>query len=425
MSRTYNRIERAIAYNMSRFPFLKSFLKKIYARINYIVYRKGASFQSDRTPRILLGKNHRDYESFFGYYDKSPVSSTGFVLLHLTGYSTTKVPKADEPISIAVYDRVNDQFIFETSTYAYNWQQGARVQWLNNDLFIFNDFDKNHRSYISRVCSLTQNGDVKQFNLPVQDAFGAVYFLSINYQRLLTLRPDYGYHNLPPLTSEELREIKNDGIWKVEYEDGASCLLYTIQQVINTDQQQVFENAIHKVNHVMISPNGEHFIFLHRYFLSQQRFDRLMLAKSDGSGLKTLASYDMVSHCAWVDDTTIIGYLRGPGNRDGYWFIDIKTGNFTPLAGGILDKYGDGHPHVNGDWLVTDTYPDKARMQQLILCNWKTGEIRQEGEFFHGFKYKNEMRCDLHPRLTLSEQCIFFDSVFSGSRKLYSMDVDL
>ena len=132
----------------------------------------------------------------------------------------------------------------------------------------------------------------------------------------------------------------------------------------------------------------------------------------------------MVSHCFWADDSTVLGYMRGPNNKDAYWLIDIESGSFEHFANGALDKYGDGHSHVVGDWFITDTYPDKARMQYLKLCNWKTGEIKNLGEFFHGFNYSGETRCDLHPRMSSDGQYVLFDSVFSGKRQLYRMDLN-
>ncbi|PMP01126.1 glycosyl transferase [Vibrio breoganii] len=315
--------------------------------------------------------------------------------------------------------------MFELETQAYNWQQGSRAHWLNEDLFIFNDFDEEIGKYVSRVCSIQQKKQIKQFDFPVQDSFRDKYFLSINYRRLMTLRPDYGYRNLPNLSMDEQRKTTNDGIWKVNLESGDHRMLFSIDDVMNIDWDKNFENTVHKLNHVMISPSGDRFIFLHRYYVGKRRVDRLLIANADGEDIRVLANFGMVSHCFWADNKTVLGYLKGHNGQNAYWLINVDSGEFRHFAEGKLDQYGDGHPHVVGDWFVTDTYPDKARMQTLLYCNWKTGEIRSLGEFFHGFSFNEETRCDLHPRMSIDGKYIFFDSVFDGSRQLYRMKAPL
>jgi hypothetical protein len=173
----------------------------------------------------------------------------------------------------------------------------------------------------------------------------------------------------------------------------------------------------------MISPSGKRFIFMHRYLLGKRRFDRLLLADAQTGSLELISDFGMVSHCFWVNENMILGYLRGPCGKDGYWLVDVDTGEFKPCLQDIFEKYGDGHPHVCGDWFVTDTYPDKGRMQHLLLSNWKTGEVKEIGEFFHGFDFEGESRCDLHPRFSPDGKAVYFDSVFSGQRQLYRMDL--
>ena len=153
--------------------------------------------------------------------------------------------------------------------------------------------------------------------------------------------------------------------------------------------------------------------------------DRLLLADAKTGDLHLLSDFGMVSHCFWVNEETVLGYLRGPGGKDGYWLVNVNSGTFVECMQNKLARFGDGHPHVYGDWFVTDTYPDKARMQHLLLCNWKTGELREIGEFFHGFEFEGENRCDLHPRFSPDGIAVFFDSVFTGKRQLYKMELDL
>jgi hypothetical protein len=177
---------------------------------------------------------------------------------------------------------------------------------------------------------------------------------------------------------------------------------------------------LHSVNHLMISPDGSRALAIHRWYRHGRRYDRLLVVDPHGNtAAKILADSGMVSHCCWIDTNTVLGYLRGPDDTDRYWLLDIGSGRTTRLSTDSLHQCGDGHPHVRGDWFVTDTYPDKARMQQLFYCNWKTGEVRRLGEFFHGFSFDGDTRCDLHPRLSADGKRVYFDSVFSGRRRLY------
>ena len=175
---------------------------------------------------------------------------------------------------------------------------------------------------------------------------------------------------------------------------------------------------------VMIAPDGRQFIFLHRYFIGRRKYDRLMLAAADGSGLRVLSANGMVSHCFWINGGALLCYLRGPTGRDGYHIVDTLTGRSESLFAGALDTMGDGHPHIHDDWFVTDTYPDRRRMQHLIKANLRTGKITELGRFVHSFRYGGETRCDLHPRIAPDGRQVFFDSVCSGRRRLYCLETE-
>lgn len=415
----YNIIERTIARALSRFPFLKQLAKSTYSRLMYVFNKKSYKSQSINTPNAIVTFSN---SSFFGYYDKSPENSKGLVLTCKTDANTSKVPALQQKIELCVFSQQGDMLV-QLPVNVHNWQQGCRAQWLDDDLFIYNDFDSEAKNYLSRVYSVSENREVKTIGLPVQDSFKKDYFISVNYQRLMTLRPDYGYRNLPNLNDALLADLESDGLWKVNYKSGEAALFISIAAVCQLRRDDAFAGAVHKVNHVIISPDGSQFIFMHRFLVNGQRFDRLIVANSESAEMRLLADHGMVSHCFWADNDTVLGYLRGPNGKDGYWLLNVNSGEFKELPCSELEKYGDGHPHVYGDWFITDTYPDKARMQHLLWCNWKTGKVKQVGEFFHGFQFNGESRCDLHPRLSLDGKSVYFDSVFSGKRQLYKMDL--
>ena len=416
---SYSGLERNIARVLRRFPAIKEFAKFCYSRLMYVRAKKSYKFKTESSP-ICFSYDSR--ESFFGYYDKSPENSQGMVLAQVSNRSTALIPSTDKNVEIAIFDK-NQKVLFSVPVSAYNWQQGCRAHWLNEDLFIFNDYDDENKIYVAKIYSVNQRKQVKVFNHAVQDSFEDKFFISLNYKRLMALRPDYGYRNAPQLPDQELRDNTQDGLWFVDIQTGDTKLLFSLEDACRINPVPEFQNAVHKFNHVMISPSGEHFIFMHRYLLGKRRFDRLFKFDISTGEISLLSDFGMVSHCFWVNDSTVLGFLRGPTGVDGYWLIDVDSGEFTAFQHEKLSAYGDGHPHVVGDWFVTDTYPDKARMQHLLLCNIVTGEVKQIGEFFHGFEFSGETRCDLHPRLTTCGTAVFFDSVFNGQRQLYRMEL--
>lgn len=416
---SYNPLERTIARFLGRFPIVKKLAKAGYSRFVYLKNKKGYKSRSITVPVSFT--THGD-NSFFGYYDKSPLSPTGEYLL----YQQSAVTKQAPAISNAqlVCESNTKEILYSADIKAFNWQQGSKLQWLSDTTFIYNDFDENSNYYVSKIINVLDFSCEKTLPLPIYDCFKDEFALCISYERLAKFSPDYGYFSKP--LNESLLDLKDDGIWLMNLDAGSTELLLSLAFIseLTSDGYHISacEDADHTVNHIMISPDGNGFIFIHRYFINGQRFDRLIHSDMNAK-MTVIASNEMVSHCFWVDEYTILGYLRGPGSRDGYWLIDINTCSFKPFAHDKLDQYGDGHPNVKGDWFVTDTYPDKARMQHLLLCNLKTEEVFELGQFFHGFQYEGEARCDLHPRFSVDGESVFFDSVFTGKRHLYQLDI--
>ena len=124
----------------------------------------------------------------------------------------------------------------------------------------------------------------------------------------------------------------------------------------------------------------------------------------------------MVSHYHWYNDDNLIGYMGGPIGFC-YYSLNINNLNFKQLDFEGLEKLGDGHPSCMVTSFVTDTYPNKSRIQTLVKCDLQANNIEKIAEFYHSVSFRNECRCDLHPRYT--KNGIFVDSVFDGKRNLY------
>lgn len=414
----YSRFERKIAFVLTKFPGLKPRIKKIYQRVNYLRYKKSYIFKSAYSIKKIALENK---ESYFGYYDKSPINSTNeYIIFQSTNISTKTMPEPKLPVDMVIYDVLNDSYKVVGKSHTYNWQQGTKLMWIDEYRFIYNDFDKSRKKYISKIYDI-KTEVTKIIDFSIYDCFEDKFAISLNFERLDIARADYSYNNLG--SKIDWGDNSNDGLYYVDFEQNTSKLIITLEDIINLNYKETMKGAKHKFNHVMISPDGSKMMFMHRWFLSDgRRYDTLYVSNKDGADIKKIADDDMVSHCFWYDEAHIFAYLRDKDMGDEYYMIDIDSKK--ELAGErIIDKFGDGHPHVHGSKIIFDTYPDKARMKSLYMYDYKTKELERLGEFSESFDFYGETRCDLHPRFSFDGKKVFFDSVHEGRRGLYMMEV--
>jgi hypothetical protein len=189
----YSRSERKIAFILAKFPGLKSVIKKLYQRVNFIRYKKGYTFKSEYPIKCLALKNK---ESYFGYYDKSPINITNeYVIFHSTTSATTLMPNIKKSVDIVLYDIKKEQYETVGSSSSYNWQQGSKLMWVDDYKFIFNDFDNAKNIYISKIYDLKSN-ETKVIDYPIYDCHKNKFAISLNFERLNIARADYSYNNL-------------------------------------------------------------------------------------------------------------------------------------------------------------------------------------------------------------------------------------
>ena len=255
--------------------------------------------------------------------------------------------------------------------------------------------------------------------MPIQSLINSNEFLSLNYQRLAALRPDYGYFNIDPLAIN-LAETKNDGIWKVSIKENSSRLLYTLDEIINFNNKDDNQKLHHKVNHLMLSPDRNKFLILHRSFIGKKRFGRLLLGNIHGKKLIELPSNKMVSHYTWLNDDEVLGYLSIKNKGDGYFKININSHLVEEMKSLNDSALGDGHPIILKDnIIVTDTYPDRFGFQSLYIHDSYEGSTRKIAYVKHPRNYKFENRCDLHPKPSINNNFFYFDSIMTNKRRFY------
>ncbi|MDO5157162.1 MAG: glycosyltransferase [Eubacteriales bacterium] len=430
-------IESKINYQLNKYPAVKKIIKRVYQRVMYVVSPKIKS-EGDISRVSPDDPNH---EYFFGYYDKSPWDITDRYMLCLKANDTWSDVSPKAPAEIILIDTQNNNKATHLArTHAWNVQQSCMLQWLGPDFknrIIFNDCrDGKHCSVIIK---LTFEGDAitvreeKVISAPVYSVSADGSFaLTLDFSRLYNLRPGYGYYNVPEKT-KGIALPDASAIWKVDLVTGevSSVLKYSDFANFEPRPEMKEKGSVHKVNHIMLSPNGKRFMVLYRWFCGQRKYTRLITCNVDGSDMYVLSDDDMVSHCFWRTNSQIFAYenrkqgLKGDKAGNGYYLMKDHTQEYRRFWPGI--DY-DGHPSFSpdGSKVVFDRYPDRARVAAVMVSDAKNREdsgVQTIAKVFAPFKYDNDTRCDLHPRWNREGDKVCFDSVFEGHRGLYVVDV--
>jgi hypothetical protein len=419
----YNRFERHLAALLDSAPGLRAWARSGYRRANYFLHAWRAGpprvHPLANLRRIAGGAGHGSVEeSFFGYFGLQPWSRDGRRhLLHRRLRGRAAV------VEISVHDERAGTTTVLGESRAWNYQQGAMAQWLVHEgveSVVFNDVVG--RRLVSRIVGAA--GRETTLDWPIQALRpGAPEALSLNYRRLALLRPEYGYRDDVDNFAPD-QPLDSDGLWRFDLRTGRADLCVSLRELADAAPAATGEDR-HKVNHAVYSPDGSRFVFMHRWLGPRGKFSRLYAANADGTGLRLLLDHRMVSHYAWRDETTLLAYARAPEQGDRYYLIDVPTGSRRAFGAGTLDRFGDGHPSYSPDrlWLVTDTYPDRARMSRLLLCNVGNGRVTEVGAFHSPWRFDGPVRCDLHPRWNRDGTEISIDSVHEGRRGVYAVDV--
>ncbi|KPK70835.1 MAG: hypothetical protein AMJ84_07285, partial [Acidithiobacillales bacterium SM23_46] len=251
--------------------------------------------------------------------------------------------------------------------------------------------------------------------------------VTLDFDRLNRLRSGYGYMALPE-KHEDVAAPADAGIYWMDLRTrqpaGGNKQIISLEWAAANQPDERFAQAQHWFNHLQFNPSGTRFIFLHRWKRPGNRWcTRMYTAKPDGSDIRLHADTGMVSHFDWRDDRTILAWSRTKEKGDRFYLFDIETNQTQAVGEGVLTR--DGHCNYSPDrkWILNDTYPDRNRMQTLMLYRVADGRRIDVGKFYLPPKLKGPFRCDLHPRWNRDGTQVCIDSAHGGTRQLYVINV--
>ncbi|NJO15252.1 MAG: hypothetical protein HC877_05760 [Thioploca sp.] len=396
---------------------------------------------------------------FFGYHDLCPWNKQDNTLILLRTDPTVeeRIPNGHDIAEICLWQPESDTLEPIAETKAWNWQQGARLQWLPNthSSIIYNTIENN--SINSVVLDLsTQTQKILPFSIAAISPSGQIA-LSPHFGRLGKYWPAYGYAGIESPYIDELAPAE-DGLWQIDLVTGEVSLRFSLLEMLEQEMLTQLPNTVHFIAHPSFSPHGNHFAFMHRFMTPDGAlYSRLFISDTNGSNYHLLAE-EKVSHFDWYDDNTILVWTRFSGKsltsirrshllvnplfmpiirklrqlaprlkqslfKEGYYLIDIHDPQNRQIVGmGLLEQ--DGHPMFSTDrqWIVTDTYPDKNHNQTLILFNQITNQRIDIGKFQAKEITNSDIKCDLHPRWNRANTRLCIDSTHNGIRQCLIID---
>ncbi len=401
---------------------------------------------------------------FFGYYDKSPFDTDNVRLLSQRATFMDRMPGKDDALDIGYFDwRPGGDFIRLTETRAWNWQQGCMLQWVGPDFrtsIIFND------RIGGKFVSVLMNIETKERTILPMAVYSVhpsgKYAMCIDNERHYWFRGGYSYQGVEnPDKRQALDE--RDGIWLLDIDRREVVQVININDLLKVDPLSGMDGAIHYLEHLMFSPNGERFCFLHRWQMEDGGiYARLFTVNRNGNDLYLLNDSGRFSHFCWRNDheimawcglTTAVNRLRKHKNitkyiikpilplyhklirersairslvtGDSYVLFKDRTSDKDRVYPDVLEE--DGHPSFcpqNTEWFVTDTYQDSHNYRHLFLVNIKSGEKVSLARLRSSPVLDNSpVRCDLHPKWSFDGSYVCVDTVHEGDRQMYVFDV--
>ena len=277
-------LEQKINYQLNKYPAIKKNVKRIYQHFMYAMSKK-VKVEGN----IVRLSPSDGYEYFFGYYDKSPWDVTDRYVLCLRAKDTWSDVSPRDVADIILIDTMkaeNDEGRIRkiAVTHAWNVQQGCMMQWLGPDYqsrIIYNDCRDG--KYCSVILDL-KNMKERVINAPVYTVSADGNFaLTLDFSRLYNLRPGYGYYNVPEITKGiGLPDVF--AIWSINLQNNeiTPLLKYEDFAKFKPREEMADGKAVHKVNHLMLSPNGKRFMVLYRWFNRDRKYTRLITCNIDG-----------------------------------------------------------------------------------------------------------------------------------------------
>ncbi len=359
---------------------------------------------------------------YFGYYDNPAFDASGTRHLCNRAPFWDRLPRRDDACDLGVFDLRTGAWTALARTSAFNFQQGAMLQWNPQDE---QEIIYNVREGGQYRCAVQNVGTGFRRTLPRAVANVSPdgrWGLCLNMNRVFDFRPGYGYSDVRD-DWWDVPQPEDDGIIVQDMATGEGRLIMSYRQMgplfgIAPDIKIV-------VNHITFSPGGERLLFLVRSFPQPGKrgwLTGLGTIHRSGEDFFLLNPMSMASHYHWRDECHLLIWATA-GGETGMHLMRDETRETRVLSPAFFTK--DIHCIYSPDrrYILGDGYPDGEGYRPIYLFDTHKGEGRLLLRALSSPAAEGDIRCDLHNRWSRDGKTISFDSTHEGFRGLYTADV--
>lgn len=374
-----------------------------------VVYRIANNKRLISTKHPYIEFKNDGCDTFFGYYDISPFNNDGKIVY-------LELPSSSETINIILNNIDNSDKRYLAISHAWNWQQGTRLRWLNDELISFNDYING--DYCNRIINIKTNEERLIFwplyDIDSNNELG----LSLDFRRLGVMRPGYGY----VCDSYNPGNIQSGGIDIIDFTNNKIIKTISIERIADSIAYNGNYDNVY-LNHLSFSPSGSRFLFFFIEVTNNYHKASLIVYDISEDSIIPLELKGKVSHYAWKNDNEILCTTYSSRTECYYYLYSVTNQSKTRICPTSL--FVDGHPSfISSTQLITDTYPDKHRFMHLSAVNIDKDFKEDILSVYLDENSVGETRTDLHPRLNHNKDTISIDVNYHGKRSLLCIKID-
>jgi hypothetical protein len=400
---------------------------------------------------------------FFGYYDKCPWNKTEEKLLAGCTSVSGRQPDVEDVLTVGYMDLKGDGAFHPVGeTTAWNFQQGAMLQWIGDgadEKVLFNT-SSDGRAF-GRV--VHQDGShARNLEWPVYSASqNGETVASVDFGRLAWLREGYGYAGVQTRHSR-IPAPEADGLRVLDLKTGKNKLIVSYAELALAVLPRG-DGAPHWIDHIEFNFHGDYLVFLHRWLAADgDMLTRVMSVNVDGTELRCLLDCGSAGHGLWLGEydygiwgrrSNLTGAIRSKSSSfwlplhlgirlarklvprtfksrihgDSLFVFDVRDGSSAMRLNQVPHEFRGGHPvrhPTMENYIICDAILSSSQGDRfLYLASLETALYWPLLALGRDPAVESPSRCDFHPRWDRSGRRICVDCSYGQDRGMYEINL--